>query len=239
MVGFNCLFETLTIPISGVDEVARLQQFSFRLLMLLAGALVPMVMLRAAPPADSVMTIGGARLGPVPEVLYTHLPSLPRGQGAVVEALTRNSTLAQAGLRRYDIVLTLDGTTIHSPKHFVETLSAARPDQVHRLGLLRAGRPMTLTLPAAEMPKSVLKPGGPPAVAIEAQPLQGGKLKVRLVYYSQSGKLQQVSCSGSLSEIEQQVRQLGRQNQMPARVQDLVDVALRRIRALNSSEGQP
>jgi hypothetical protein len=82
--------------------------------------------------------------------------------------------------------------------------------------------------------RGVLKPGGPPAVDVEAKRLEGGKLQITFMYYSQgTGKLERVRCSGSLAEIENEVRVLGEQNRMPARVQDLVDVALRRIRKLN------
>jgi hypothetical protein len=197
----------------------------------------------ALPPAETT-TVAGARLGPVPEVLYAQMPALPRGQGVVVEDVESSSVLARAGLRRLDILLTLDRKAIPDGKRFAAMLAAARPETPHRLGLLRAGRPLTLalTLPGPEMtaiPKSVLKPGGPPAVSVEAQPLRDGKLRVNFAYYSSAGKLQQVSCSGSLKEIEQQVRQLGQQNQMPARVQDLMDVALRRLRTLQAPDGRP
>jgi hypothetical protein len=211
------------------------------LLLLLAGGLVHLAAAPAPPTPPEPVTVAGARLGPVPEVLYAHLPALPRGQGAVVEALEARSPLAQAGLRRNDILLTCDGVRIRDPKHFSDMLSESKPGQPHRLGLLRTGRRTNMIYvqqapdPAA-VPKSVLKPGGPPAVAVEAQPLQGGKLKVSFEYYLPTGKLERVTCSGSLSQIESEVRQLGEKNRMPARVQDLVDVALRRIRALNNTE---
>jgi hypothetical protein len=208
------------------------------LVLLLAGGLIRSAAV-AAPPAEvGPVTVDGARLGPIPELLYTHLPALPRGRGVVVEHIQAGSVLGQAGLRRYDVLLACDGVAIRDGKHCSEMLSEARP---HRLLLFRAGRQMTLALgqPNPEpnpVPKSVLKPGGPPAVAVEAQPLEKGKLKVSFVYYSHTGKLERVTCSGSLNQIETEVRQLGEQRRMPARVQDLVDVALKRIRVLNASE---
>ena len=73
----------------------------------------------------------------------------------------------------------------------------------------------------------------PPAVNVEAQRLEGGRLQVTFTYYAHgTGKLEQVKCSGSLSQIEGEVRELGKQNRMSARVQDLVEVGLRRMRAL-------
>ena len=57
--------------------------------------------------------------------------------------------------------------------------------------------------------------------------LDGGKLKVVFAYYSEaSSKLETVTCMGSLTEIEEQVRQ----RQLPARVQELVDVAIKQLR---------
>ena len=92
----------------------------------------------------------------------------------------------------------------------------------------RAGKQVKLdvALHSAELVatsvKGAVKPGGPPAVAIECTFLDGGKLKVVFAYYSEaSSKLETVTCMGSLTEIEEQVRQ----RQLPARVQELVDVA--------------
>jgi hypothetical protein len=193
-----------------------------------------------APPEAAKSLMDGVRLGPVPQLLYDHLPALPPGHGIVVEDVQPGSALAQAGLRKHDILLSCDGVRIRDGKHFGQMLTPA--EQPHRLALLRAGREMTLAvnLPAADldpMPKGLLKAGGPPAVTVEAQPLTDGKLRVVFRFYSpNTGKLERVTCSGSLRQIEDEVRQLGDNNRMPARVQDLVDVALKRIRALNDSD---
>lgn len=185
-------------------------------------------------------TVAGVRLGPVPELLYQHLPALPRGQGLVVEDIRPDTILADGGLRRHDIVLTCDGARLERPADFARAL-AANPGQPHRAVLLRGGRTLSLALrPAGEsVPKAVLKPGGPPAVALEAEPLSRDTLKVSFRFYSpDTGKLEKVTCSGSLPQIEDEVRQLGKQNRMPPPVQDLVGVALQRLRAINSTKAE-
>jgi len=82
-------------------------------------------------------------------------------------------------------------------------------------------------------PRPALKPVGPPAVDVEAQRLESGKLQITFTYYQGTGKLERVKCSGSITDIETAVRVLGKQNRMPSRVQDLVEVALRHIRVLD------
>jgi hypothetical protein len=117
----------------------------------------------------------------------------------------------------------------------------AKAGEQSALVLLRGGKQATLLVDLAagaeadqHLVKGVLKAGGPPAVTVEARPLQQGKLRVTFTYYSDgSGKLEQVTCSGSLGEIEAEVRSLGEQNRISPRLQDLIDVALKRIRAIN------
>jgi len=70
-------------------------------------------------------------------------------------------------------------------------------------------------------------------VDVEAQRLESGKLQITFTYYQDTGKLERVRFSGSITEIESEVRALGKQNRMPARVESLVEVALRRIRLLD------
>ena len=196
------------------------------------------------PAPGAVAASLGLRLGIVPDLLYEQLPHLKRGEGVVVEQVETSSAAARAGLRRHDLLLTYGGQPIQNPDHFHQLIRAAAPDQSRPLVLLRGGRETTLqvALPPAlalpvpvigSSPKGMIKAGGPPAVNVEAQRLEGGKLQITFTYYSQgTGKLEKLKCSGSLADIENEVRQLGKQNQMPSRVQDLVEVALRRIRTL-------
>jgi hypothetical protein len=91
-----------------------------------------------------------------------------------------------------------------------------------------------MALTPGDGPRAALKSGVPSAVDVQAQRLEGGKLRVTFKYYAQgTGKLQEVTYTGSIGEIQNEVHQRGSQHGMSARVQDLVEVALRRIRDLD------
>jgi len=183
----------------------------------------------------------GLRLQAVPELLYEQLPQLKRGEGVVVEEVQPGSAAALAGLRRHDILLSYGGQILKSADHLYEQVRAGAQDHSVALVVLRGGQTTPLEVALAQAvpflansARASIKAVGPPAVNVEAQRLEGGKLQVTFIYYSQgTGKLERVKCSGSLTEIENEVRELGNQNRMPSRVQDLVDVALRRIRVLD------
>jgi membrane-associated protease RseP (regulator of RpoE activity) len=189
----------------------------------------------------------GISVGGVPELLYEHLrlPNLKRGQGVVIHTIAPDSPAASSGLQPNDIVLSCDGTQVQNGEHFARLLRATAPQGKSHVLLVRGGKEMRVRVrltaplgmdtpapPAFE--KALLKPGGPPAISVKAEPLEGGKLQITFRFYSDGkGKLDQVICSGSFKEIQAQVRSLGEHNQIPPRVQELVDVALKRIRDLN------
>ncbi len=178
----------------------------------------------------------GLQLSAVPEVLYYQVPILPQGHGLLVVRVAPDSPAARAGVLRHDVLLSVDGRKLDKSNH-LEYLIAKQAQHKVSLKVLRAGKEMTLSLfPAvAAGPKALLKPGGPPAVSIEAKTLEGKRLSVTFTFFANgTGKLERVTCSGSLDEIKQQVKDLGRENRMSAPVQDLADLALDRIRVLNS-----
>ena len=188
-----------------------------------------------APPPKAA-SLPGLELLPVPELLYSQLPQLPRNQGIVVEQVTAGSMAAKQDLQRYDVLLTYDGQPVRDPLQFQKLVRATKVDHKAPLVLLRGGKEVKLdvalhtTERAVSNVKGVIKPGGPPAVAIECTFLDGGKMQVVLGYYAEkSSKLQTVTCTGSLPEIEQQVRE----QMLPNHIQELVDVAIKRLRKAN------
>jgi hypothetical protein len=110
-----------------------------------------------------------------------------------------------------------------------------------QLSLLRAGKAMKIAFPAAkelavDTPKAVAKPLGPPTVSVQAEPMADGVLKVTIFYYIEdSSKRQTVTCTGTIPQIEKQVRKDARSNRMSDEVLDLVDTALTRLRELQST----
>ncbi len=185
----------------------------------------------------------GLAVSEVPDALYDHVRVLSRrrGQGVLLRAVAPDSPVAESDLRRNDIILSCNGTPVHDGEQLVRLLQATAPSGKARLELVRAGQAMRVSVrlasPATDtptFPKALLKPGGPPAINVKAEVLDGGKLQVTFAFFSEGkGKLDQVTCSGSLKEIQAQVDTLGANNQIPTRVQALVDVALKRIRDLN------
>jgi len=198
------------------------------------------------PKAPADTTVGtvkraaplGLSLQAVPDLLYDHvnLPNLKRGQGVVLGGISADSPVAGSGLRPHDIILTCNGTVVHDGAQFLRLVEAALPQQSARLTLVRGGKEVRMRahFQTAAL-KGATKPGGPPALNVKAEPLEGGKLEVTFVFYSDSkGKLDQVTCKGSLPEIQAQVTRLNEMKRIPVRVQELVDVALKQIRELKS-----
>jgi hypothetical protein len=183
--------------------------------------------------AQSPEAILGLRLSAVPDLIYDQMPRLKRGEGVVIQEVSPGSAAARAGLRRNDIVLSCAGQSVRDADHFTQLMRSDNSKSRFTLVLLRGGQTVPVDV-ALDIPRASLKPLGPPAVDVQAQRVEGGKLRVTFKYYAQgTGKLQEVTCTGSLDDIENEVHERGRQQGMSARVQDLVEVALRRIRDLD------
>ena len=181
-------------------------------------------------PAAEVATVG-LTLTPVPAVLYEQVQALhqQRGLGIVVDQITPKSAAAVAGLRRFDILLSYQKTPVRDVAHFAKLLRAVPPDHKMPLVVLRGGKETVLQVglstklltnaDLAEPPKGLIKPGGPPAVHVVAEPLQGAKMRITFTFYSEGqGKLDRLTCSGSLDEIQGQVQMASDQKKMSANV---------------------
>jgi hypothetical protein len=203
---------------------------AFCLLMLPAGLF--------AQTTESPLT--GLTLAKVPDVVYAQMPRLPAKEGILVEQVLPNSAAASAGLKRHDILLSFDGVPLRDGEQFLKLAADSVAQGRVPLIILRGGQKMILKValvspPDTDSPKAMLKPEGPPAVAVHAKNLDSGKMSVTFTYYSKhSSKLESVTCSGSLDEIKKKLKDVGEQKQMPSRVQDLADLALDRLRVLNS-----
>jgi hypothetical protein len=217
-------------------------------LLALTAALLLVLPAVRAQPTDSGEEKGtylGVLISPVPEALYDQLPDLPRNQGVLVTHVLPESPAADAGLRRHDLLLEYGDDKIRDCEHFARLIRDDRAGHRVRLGLLRAGRKeaveATLALgpvlkivqtnraasrEIAEVPRGTAKSGPPPSVSVAATPLDGGKMRVTIEYYQEgTGRLRTVTCEGTAADIASDVQKL------PARVKELADVALDRIRA--------
>lgn len=179
------------------------------------------------------------RLLPIPEPIYAHWPSLPRGEGLMLERVDADSVVYKGGLRQWDLLLRVNDKAVSGSKEgvaFLNKLLESAPGG-SRIALLRGGEAMSLTfaLPSetAAEEKGVVKPQGPPTVSVQAAPMGGDKLQVTVFYYPEdSSKLRKVICNGTLKEIERQIHKGARLNHMSEEVLDLVATALSRLQEL-------
>jgi hypothetical protein len=187
----------------------------------------------------------GLRLGKVPEVLYAQLPRLPKNQGILVEAVEADSPAWRGGLRPFDVIVAVDTNPLVDSRAIDNRLRQLKPGESAALAIFRAGREMLLSFDGHSKqdavgrltPKALLKPGGPPAVTIHLQPTENGQVHLTLSYYlDDSGKMEQLVYMGPLGQIEKQIQADARQKHLPDRLQDLVEVALRRVRTINQNQ---
>jgi hypothetical protein len=189
----------------------------------------------------------GLKLGKVPEVLYAQIPQLPKNQGVLVETVVPQSPAWRGGLRRFDVIVSLDAQPCTDPKILDEKLRRLQPGQGGNATIFRAGHEMGLAFDANRKenareseyltPKGLIKPAGPPAVTIQLQPMENGRLSLVLTFYSDnSGKMERLAYNGRLGDIEQQIQTDARVKRLPDRVKDLVDVALKRVRVINQNQ---
>jgi hypothetical protein len=192
----------------------------------------------------------GVLFAPISEVLYEHLPQLPRNQGVLVTHVLPDSPAVHAGLRRFDLLLQYQDHKIRDCDHLARLIQADKPDSKVRFIVVRAGKqitvdatlglgpilriaattaaPPTPPLPRTEPPRGVAKPGGTAAVSVSATPLEPGKMKVSIEFYQEgTGRLRTVVCQGADEAIDVEVKKL------PEKEQRLVQAALQRIRELN------
>lgn len=103
--------------------------------------------LEPAPPATPGRQVRfGVLLAPVDAALALHL-KLPRGQGALVEAVVPDSTAARLGVEALDVIVALDGEPVTHGDELAQRLRALAQDPALpvRLEVIRAGARLTLS----------------------------------------------------------------------------------------------
>jgi C-terminal processing protease CtpA/Prc len=212
-------------------------RFALSLIVFLGGPAAGLIAQQPGPPPDAAGL--GLKVTAVPEALYAHLPALEQGKGVLVRAIDPGSRAATLGLKTYDIVLAVGTTPVHNGQDLRARLVSLPPGEREVLQIVRGGKPFALTVATPKSvaategympPKSLFKPGGPPAVSVEIKPLAAGALEVNLFYLSTSNKMERRQLQGSLETIEHDVADLAQKGQMSDNVHDLVSLALKRLR---------
>jgi hypothetical protein len=160
-------------------------------------------------------------------------------QGVLVTHVLPDSPAARVDLRRGDVLLEYDRQVIRDGDHLAQLIQTDKPSRkvqvVYRRGEnVRTAEPTLALGPplkrAAERQFGTLTTGAPTegAVSVWAAPLESGKMKVTIEYYS-TGKLKTLTCEGAAAELASTVQKL------PERERNLVRIALQRLHSLNSA----
>ena len=80
---------------------------------------------------------------------------LTRGEGALVQDVTAGSPGARAGIKPYDLIVSVDRQAVATNDALIREIAQRTPGSVARIELLRDGRPMELSLKLAERPGRV------------------------------------------------------------------------------------
>jgi serine protease Do len=78
---------------------------------------------------------------------------LPVARGALVQDVSEDSPAARAGVRPYDIILTVDGREILTNEELIRDISGRQPGSIARLELLRDGRRQPAQVKLTERPR--------------------------------------------------------------------------------------
>src|SRR5204862_1616625 len=77
---------------------------------------------------------------------------LPVDHGAVVQDITRGSPADRAGLRPYDVIVSLDDRPIANDDQLIREIAGRSPGSPARLQLMRDGHPQNVMVKLAERP---------------------------------------------------------------------------------------
>ena len=82
---------------------------------------------------------------------------LPVARGALVQDVSDGAPAARAGVRAYDIIVSVDGRDVWTNEELIRDISGRQPGSVARLEILRDGRRQATQVKLAERPRD---PGG-------------------------------------------------------------------------------
>ena len=116
-------------------------------------------------PSDQVCSWLGVETLPLNPVMATNL-SVPKRRGEIVNSLQNNSPSEHAGLRRGDVITSINGNKITDRTVFDEMAPALCKTDKIQLGILRDGQEKNITINWAEPVYAISGSGGLPEVIL-------------------------------------------------------------------------
>jgi serine protease Do len=93
----------------------------------------------------------GVRIQPVSEDVAAAL-GFDKAKGVLIADVTGDTPAAKAGLARGDIVLTVDGADVNSPRDLTRLIATDAPGSEVHIGVMRAGKPVDLIVTLGTRP---------------------------------------------------------------------------------------
>jgi len=93
----------------------------------------------------------GVSIQPIDESLARAM-GLKSTKGAIVAGLVKDASAFKAGVKRGDVILSLNGKEIESPRSLSRMAARLSPGTKTKLGILRKGKSMTITVKTGKMP---------------------------------------------------------------------------------------
>ncbi|MFA5191533.1 MAG: PDZ domain-containing protein [Verrucomicrobiia bacterium] len=189
MVGTGCWFGTGDVcAAEGQRDTAAVKQ-------------APPMPLRQPPKWIGVTT------EPIPDIVRSHLPKLPAGQGIMVQSIAKESPAAVAGLERSDVIVRADGQPVASPQEFQAVLNRRNFGTQMRLDLIQKG--MTKTAYCIVLENMDADGASAAAAAHERNPfrgLKGDKVTIQFSCTDADGNSQMISAT-RLDQLGQRAQQ--------------------------------
>src|SRR5262245_42678715 len=111
---------------------------------------------KEAKPAGGERGYLGVLLSPVPEALQAHMKV---EEGALVQQVTAGSPAEKAGLRRFDVIVSVNGQKLKGPEEVRKRIQDSKAGETLKLGVKRGNEELTLEASLS----------APPAEAVERE----------------------------------------------------------------------
>jgi serine protease Do len=133
---------------------------------------------------------------------------LARNDGALVQDVTAGSPGARAGLRTYDVIVSVDGDPVRSDDGLIREIADRRPGSVARLEYFRDGRAHQVSVKLAERPNRIADRGPSTPAERSLQDTGPGELGLSLIQIDDSNSHRFDVPSGMTGLLVQRVEPL-------------------------------